>query len=192
MKKVLYAAMVLIILSFVAAGCGKKAPEPLTHSCLEGAPSWVINPSMEGSITGLGSAKIGAAGMQFARTEAIAVARDEIARTISVKVKNMFKNFTQATGVGDEETVDRVAVNVSKQVASQTLSGSVPTKTWVSPCNEYYTLVVLNPGKVEDVVQKNAISSFKNERALWQQFQAKKAHEELEKEIEKEFGDYKN
>ncbi|TYB33731.1 MAG: hypothetical protein FXF49_04815 [Flexistipes sinusarabici] len=192
MKKALYAAMVLTILSFFAAGCAKKTPEPPQHSCLEGAPGWVINPNMEGGLTGLGSAKIGAAGMQFARTEAIAVARDEIARTISVKVKNMFKNFTQATGVGDEETVDRVAANVSKQVANQTLSGTVPTKVWISPCKEYYTLVVLDPGKVEGVVQKNAISSFKNERALWQQFQSKKAHEELEKEIEKEFGDYKN
>jgi len=191
MKKVLYAAMVLTILSLFVGGCAKKAPEPLEHSCLEGAPSWVINPNMEGGLTGLGSAKIGAAGMQFARTEAIAVARDEIARSISVKVKNMFKNFTQSTGVGDEETVDRVAVNVSKQVANQTLSGTVPTKAWVSPCKEYYSLVVLDPGQVKDVVQKNAISSFKNERALWQQFQAKKSQDELEEEIEKEFGDYK-
>lgn len=192
MKKILYALMVITLLSFFIGGCAKKAPEPLEHSCLEGAPSWVINPSMEGGLTGLGSARIGAAGMQFARTEAIATARDEIARTISVKVKNMFKNFTQSTGVGDEETVDRVAVNVSKQVANQTLSGTVAKQAWISPCKEFYTLVVLDPENVQNAVEQNAVSSFKNEKALWQQFQAKKAHDELEKEIEKEFGNYKN
>lgn len=31
----------------------------------------------------------------------------------------------------------------------------------------------------------------RNEQALWQKFQAKKGHEELEKEIEKEFGEAK-
>jgi folate-binding Fe-S cluster repair protein YgfZ len=191
MKKVLYAAMVLTILTFFAGGCAKKAPEPLEHSCLEGAPSWVIDPSMEGGLSGLGSAKIGKAGIQFARTEAISVARDEIARTMEVKVKNMFKNFTQVTGVGDDETVDRVAVNVSKQVANQTLSGSMAKEAWISPCNEYYTLVVLDPASVQAAVKENVLSSLKNEKALWQQFQAKKAHDELEEEIEKEFGDYR-
>jgi ABC-type sulfate transport system substrate-binding protein len=86
---------------------------------------------MEGGLTGLGAAKIGAAGLQFARTEAIANARDEMARTLSIKVKNMFKNFTQVTGVGDAETVDKVSANVSKQVANQTLEGSRAKNVWL-------------------------------------------------------------
>jgi len=189
MRKLLYAFLVVLAVGIFLSGCSKKEePKKLEHACLEGAPSWVIDPTMEGGLSGLGSAKIGNAGIQFARTEAISVARDEIARTMEVKVKNMFKNFTQVTGVGDDETVDRVAVNVSKQVASQTLSGSMPKEAWISPCNEYYTLVVLDPASVQNAVKENALSSFKNEKALWQQFQAKKAHDELEKEIEKEFG----
>jgi hypothetical protein len=188
MRKFLLVMFVLAALSFVLTGCGDKKPEPLANPCFNGAPSWVIDPSMEGGLTGLGSAKIGPAGMAFARTEAMAVARDEIARSLSVKVKNMFKNFTQQTGVGDDQTVEKVATNVSKQVASQTLTGARAKNTWISPCNEMYILVVLDPETAQAAVKKQVQTSLRNEKALWQQFQAKKAQEELDKEIEKEFG----
>lgn len=192
MKKFLLVLVVLGTLSLMLTGCGgKKEPETLANPCFNGAPAWVIDPSMEGGLTGLGSAKIGAAGMSFARTEAMAVARDEIARTMSVKVKNMFKNFTQQTGVGDDQTVDKVATNVSKQVASQTLAGSRAKNTWISPCNELYIHVVLDPESVQEAVKKQVQTSLRNEKALWQQFQAKKAHDELDKEIEKEFSSMK-
>jgi len=188
MRKILYLVLTVIASVVIFSGCAQKAPEPLKNPCLEGAPAWVIDPTMEGGLTGLGAAKIGAAGLQFARTEAIANARDEIARTISIKVNNMFKNFTQVTGVGDEETVDRVSANVSKQVASQTLEGSKAKNVWISPCNEYYVLVVLDPTAVKQAVAKTTQSSLQNEKALWQQFLAQKAQDELDAEIEKEFG----
>lgn len=188
MKKVLYLLLTLVMTLAIFSGCAQKGPEPLKNPCLEGAPAWVVDPTMEGGLSGLGAAKIGAAGLQFARTEAIANARDEIARTISVKVNNMFKNFTQVTGVGDDETVDRVSANVSKQVASQTLEGSRAKNVWISPCNEYYVHVVLDPTMVKQAVAKTAQSSLQNEKALWQQFLAKKAQDELDAEIEKEFG----
>jgi hypothetical protein len=187
MKKALYLVLVVLVGIFMFSGCAKKGPEPLKNPCLEGAPAWVIDPTMEGGLTGLGAAKIGAAGLQFARTEAIANARDEMARTLSVKVKNMFKNFTQVTGVGDAETVDKVSANVSKQVANQTLEGSKAKNVWISPCNEYYVLVVLDPQVVQKSVADSVKSSLKNEQALWQQFLAKKAQDELDAEIQKEF-----
>ncbi len=40
---------------------------------------------------------------------------------------------------------------------------------------------------VKDFIKTQVETSFKNEQALWQLYQAKKAHEELEGEIEKEF-----
>lgn len=191
MKKILMLALVLGMFTLFLTGCGDKKPEPLANPCFKDAPAWVIDPTMEGGLTGLGSAKIGAAGMNFARTEAMAVARDEIARSINVKVKNMFKNFTQQIGVGDDQTVDKVATNVSKQVANQTLSGTRAKNTWISPCNELYILVVLDPDTAQEVVKKQVRTSLRNERALWQQFQAKKGFDELDKEIEKEFGEFK-
>lgn len=188
MKKLFYLMLVTVFATFLFTGCAKKGPEPLENACLKGAPGWVIDPSMEGGLTGLGSAKIGAAGLSFARTESIANARDEMARSLSIKVKNMFKNFTQVTGVGDAQTVDKVAANVSKQVANETLEGSKPKQVWISPCNEYYVLVVMDPGLAKKSVEQSVKTSLKNEQALWQQFLAKKAQDELDAEIDKEFG----
>ena len=88
MRRIVMLAVVFVSLMLFLAGCGDKKPAPLANPCFNGAPAWVIDPTMEGGLTGLGSAKIGAAGMNFARTEAMAVARDEIARSINVKVNN--------------------------------------------------------------------------------------------------------
>jgi hypothetical protein len=187
MKKIILAVM---FVSLVAVGCGgKKAEGPeIANPCFNDAPAWVLSPELEGGLAAAGSAKVGAAGMQFAKTEAMASGRDELARILSVKVQNMVKNFTQATGVGDAQTVDKVSSQVSKQVANETLTGSRQKNVWLSPCNELFVLVVLDPAVVKEQAKQAVQSSYKSDQALWQQFQAKKAYEELDKEIAKEFG----
>ena len=198
MRKILVTAVaVSFSVAFISCGEKKPAPQPQQPAQVQNqqwanefanAPKWVLNPEMEGGLAAVGSAKIGAAGIQFARTEALANARDELARMLSVKVKNMVKNFTQQIGVGDDQTVDKVSVQVSKQVTAQVLNGSRQKDMWISPSGELYVLVVLDPASVQEAVKQATLSSFKKERALWQQFQAKKAYEELDREIEKEFG----
>ncbi len=73
---------------------------------------------------------------------------------IEVKVKTMMKDFTQVTGVGDAETVDKVTSSVSKQVSSQVLKGTMQKDAWFSPCSELYVLVVLDPTQVADATKK--------------------------------------
>jgi hypothetical protein len=173
------------------AGCGgskETAPTGMGDE-FANAPEWVLNPVVEGKLAAVGSAKIGAAGLQFARTEAAANGRDELARTISVKVNNLVKNFTQVTGVGDDQTAEKVSVQVSKQVASQVLNGSTQRGLWKSPSNELFMLMVLDSEAVKNAVKNNVQTSYKNDKALWQQFQAQKANQELDKEVEKAFGD---
>lgn len=183
MKRVLLIMAVMAIGCVMVVGCASKKPAKTN------IPSWVLVPP-EGGISASGSAKIGPAGLSLAKTEATANARDEIARSLNVKVKNMIKNFTETTGVGDDQTVDKVFTNVSKQVAKVDLSGSIVKKAEVID-ETIYVLVAVQPdvvAQVADAMKKAAVSSLKNEKALWQKFQAKKGHEELEKEIEKEFG----
>ncbi|MBQ3037619.1 MAG: LPP20 family lipoprotein [Clostridia bacterium] len=188
MEKILFA----IILSAVAVGCASKVSSveenaPEIAACFEGAPEWAISGAAEGGLSAVGMAKIGKAGINFARTEALANGRDEIARILSIKVNNMFKNFTQTTGIGDEETVDRVAASVSKQVASQMISGSKQFASWVSPCNELYILVAVDTQIAQEAVISQSVSSFKNNEALWQQYVAEKGQEELEKAVKELF-----
>lgn len=185
MKKII---LLVVALALVLVGCGKEEPkQQLADPCFVGAPAWVLNPQVEGALAAAGSAKKSAAGMQFTRDAAMANARSEIARMIEVKVSTMVKDFTQVTGVGDSETVDKVSSSVSKQIASQSLQGTSQKDIWMSPCGELYVLVVLNPKQVAELTKQQVTTSFKNDQALWQQFQAKKAQDELDAAVDKEF-----
>ncbi len=189
MKKILILAVAVVVLAAVGCGGKKEEAQPagIANQCLKDAPDWVIAGGAEGGFTSVGAAQISKAGVQFARTAAMGNARDEMARSISVKVNNMLKDFTQVTGIGDDETVDKVTASVSKQVASQTLNGTVQKAIWQSPCSELYVLIASDPGVVQAAVKNSVTSSYKNENALWQQFQAQKAQDELDAAIATEF-----
>ena len=175
------------MLGFSFVGCG-GSPKPEGTGCNVGGPNtpmWVCNPEIEGGIAGIGSAQKSPGGFSFQKTEAISQARDDLARQISVKVKNMVKNFAQSTGVGNAQTFEKVSQQVSKQVANQTLNGSRVKKMWTAPDGTLYVMVVIDKQSVKQA-SKNAVkTSLKNEEALWQQFQAKKAQAALDAEIDK-------
>lgn len=196
MKKIVITLSGITMGLMIIAGCGGtkeqiKVEQPGLAKEFANAPQWVLNPSSEIGLAAVGSAKIGPAGQQFARTEAMANGRDELARIMTVKVNNMVKNFTQVTGIGDAQTVDKVSSQISKQVASEVLNGSRQKDLWVSPGGEMYVLVIIDPTVVKEKVKENTITSYKNDEALWQQFQAKNGQEELSKEVEKEFSQSK-
>lgn len=183
--------VVCFVCAFFLVACGKS---PVTDSYvapeLQGAPEWVISGGggYEGGLASVGSSEIGAAGLSFARNNARAQGRDELARQMQIKVQNMVKNFVQEIGAGDGQTVDRVSSQVSRQVAQQTLSGSAEREMWVSPTRVIHVLMVIDPSIVKEHVRDSVRTSLNNEEALWQQFQAKQGFDALDKQLEKEFG----
>ena len=108
-----------------------------------------------------------------------------MARQIETKVSNMLKNFTQQTGVGNSAVVDKVTADVSKQLARQDLSGSRVINKWISKTGTMWVLLEVNKEDLQSKVSSSVKSSFKNDEALWQQFQAKKAQDELDASLEK-------
>lgn len=161
------------------------------NACYEGnvvAPNWVCDPTIEGGIAAVGSAAKGL-DRDMQRIEAMGKARDELARQMGVKVKNMLKNFSQATGFGENQTMEKVTTNVSKQISEQTLVGSVQKGSWKSPDGTLFIRVVIDQNKMAELAQQTKESfrtSLRNDEALYQQFVAKKAMAELDAEIDKE------
>lgn len=190
-KMVVLTAMLIFALTFLG-GCAST--KDVMEDEFEDAPSWVLDggSSVDEGAAAVGSAKISKAGMNFTRTEALAYGRDELAKQLGVKVKNMVKNFTQTTGIGDDETVDKVSSQVSTQVTKETISGSRQKEMWISPSKDLYVLVFIDNETLKTAVKNSVQTSMKNEAALWQQFQAKKAYDDLDKEIDKEFGSFKD
>lgn len=189
-RTLLILTLVSLTLILVLAGCGKKVKKIDNERFEEEykhAPDWVLGDSQGESFSAVGSARIGKGGIQFARTEALAIARSELARQVSVKVRGLVNTFAQQTGIGDDQTLDAFSKQVSKLVTDETLSGSREKDTWISPSEDIYVLAVLNGEGVKDSVRRQVISSYQQDTAKWQEFKAKNGNEELDAEIEKAF-----
>lgn len=188
--KLLLAAIMLLSLAACTGtetNTSTVSTTPVKEDTMAGYPAWVIDPSVEDGIGAVGSAFIGAAGVSFARTEALANARDELARQMEVKVQNMFKSYTNSIGLGGADGVEKVATSVSKQIANQTIKGSKQKGFWISPDKELFVQVIV----AEEVVKEEAKEIMKSDvpvgtsdRALWQEFKSKNAQEELDKAID--------
>lgn len=194
MKKIILTGLTsLLAATILFTGCSSKeeinvqdGKATYVDPELQGAPSWVMIPSVPGFVAEVGSAPRNAGNdFSFQREEAMANARDNISRQISVKVGNMFKSFKAATGSGADATFDRSADRVSKQIASQSLQGTIVKDTWISKSGTLYVLMIIDTTAVTTVADELTKTSYKNDKALYQKFLASKAQGELAKELEK-------
>jgi len=177
-------ALVSVIAMTGCSGADKKSdPKPVVSEELSKFPNWVIDPSYEDATAAVGSAIIGNAGLSFARQQAMANARDQLALSIEVKVSTMFKSYVNSVGLGGADGVDAVATSVSKQVASQTLRGSTQKEMAVVD-NELYVLVVIPNETLREEAKKTVNTSMANDKAMWQEFKADQGQKELEYAIE--------
>ena len=182
----------LVVAGAIAAmisGCG-AAPKPQEQEAdfrckQEGqlAPKWTCVPMVEGAYAGVGTAQKSRAGRNMMMREAMANGRSDLAQQIKTQVKDKVENFTRTTGVGDNETVDKVTTAVTKQVAKVNLQGSKMVDSWTSNKGTLYVLVTVPEAAVNGEVKEAVKTSFKNDEALWQQFQSKQALEGLDKEF---------
>jgi hypothetical protein len=191
MQRTLLALTIIgLVLLLVPVGCSKKVikidnerlREEFAH-----APDWVTAEYEGEGFSAVGSAHIGKGGIQFARTEALANARSELARQVSVKVRGFVNTFTQQTGLGDEQTLDAFSKQVSKQVTDETLAGSREKDMWISPGGDLYVLATLEKAVVKESVRRQVISGFRQNSAQWQAFEAQHGNAELDAEIDKAF-----
>lgn len=147
------------------------------------APKWTCIPEYGDSYAGLGIAHKSAAGMDHMRRVALANGRSDLAQQIQTKVKDKITIYTGTTGVAKSETVDKSIESITKQVANVDLAGSKAVDMWSAPSGALYMLVSVSQKEANAQIKSNIRTSFKNDEALWQQFKAKNALEELEKEF---------
>jgi len=174
----------------VACGSTQPVPQQPVASCVfadgsnQPAPEWVCGAPVNGiDLSAVGYADKSGAGANFMKQMAATAARVELAQTMKVEVQNMIKQYSETTGAGDSETVDQVNTSVTKQISKETLIGSRIFRQMPTPTGGIVVLVGLAPEIVGNIAEQALKTSMKNERALWQKFQAGKAQDELAAEI---------
>ena len=192
MKKFVGSVALAATIAATFVGCSSKEeanPDVVSFECKqEGvrAPNWTCNPDagIEGVVSELGSAPYSKLGAGFTRREALANARSNLAQQIQSLVKDKVETFARSTGVGASEVADKVSTQVSKQVAKVSLKGSKQLEFWQQPNTKtIYILVGMNESSMNEEIKNSVKSSYKNDNALWQQFQSKNALESLDKEF---------
>ncbi len=178
-------SLFIVLFSLVVIGCGGKPtvkeaectyPDALDVS----APKWICNqPIPDVKLTAVGTARKSKAGHSFMLQMAATDGRLQLAQMAKAEIQNMIKNYVETTGTADAETVDQVNTLVTKQITEHTLVGSKVYRSQISPNGMLYVLVGLDPESVSKVGLNAMQTSMKNDAALWQQFKAKIAQDEL-------------
>jgi entry exclusion lipoprotein TrbK len=174
-------------LTISITGCSKEAtPDEEDFRCkVENvlAPKWTCIPDVQDYYSGVGISQKSAAGMAHMRRVAVANGRSDLAQQIQSQIKDKITIYSGTTGVGSGETVDQAVEAVTKQLAKVNLVGSKAVDSWTAPSGALYLLVTVSKNSTNKQIQENIKTSYKNERALWQQFKAKNALEGLEKDF---------
>lgn len=191
MKKL---GLILMILSLFLVSCKNKEVKeekreltPIENKTYKEYPNWVLQPNYENGISAVGQAKVGAAGLAFAKQEAMAVARGELARIIQVQVDDMFKSYVNTVGLAGQDGIEKVSTSISKQVASVSMSGSVQKDLWISKDNEIFILVGISYEDLKKETLNTIKTTLNNDQALWQEFKSQKAQQELEAAVNNKF-----
>lgn len=189
MKPTVKASIPLILVSLALIGCGPK-PKTDVAECVfpdapqQAAPAWICDAPLEGvSLSAVGFAEKSKAGNSFMKQMASADGRIQLAAVFKVRVQNMIKQYAETTGAADTETVNKVNTSVSKLITNETLVGTRIYKSRTSPTGGLFVLMGLDTANVQQAAKDSIQTSMNNDQALWQEFKAKKAQDELAADI---------
>ncbi len=176
----------VITMALLLTACGGSDVKQAAPDCVfpdapgTAAPGWICDEPVEGvEVSAVGVAEKSAAGHSFMKNMAATDARVQLAQSMKVHVQNMVKQYAETTGAADSETVDKVNTSVTKQITDEILVGTKIYKTRTSPKGALYVLLGMDPSTAAQATQNALTTSMGNDKALWQQFKAKKGQDEL-------------
>lgn len=175
----------LLLLAFIGsvllgfAGC-QPPPGVPERTPVEQPPAWYPPnlPSEDGMIFGTGTAIKKESAL--AQMTAVARARSDIAFAVEVRIATMLRDFMQESGVGEDAQALEFSESVSKHVASITLKGCKVDSLEFRSSGRVYALV----SYPITVVRQEALAEASRQEALYNEFKAKQAFEDLERAIQ--------
>jgi len=100
----------------------------------------------------------GTRNVALARSTAIARARTEISRTLTVQVEAMIKDYQSTTTGGAEfgaaANDEQHITDVSRQITDHSLAGTELVDSWISERGTFYALVALDAERFKDAISQ--------------------------------------
>ncbi|MFC1887896.1 hypothetical protein ACFLYK_03705 [Candidatus Cloacimonadota bacterium] len=176
MKKITFFVLLLVVLT-ILSGCGKSGPKGLKKAYY---PDWWLIQDNAEYVQTYGMATKVSQTTSFDAAHANAML--QAAQYVENYVKGMVKNYEEEAGVTDPQVL-ALTSKVVKEVSNAKFENAMVTKqeTIITEEGRYQTFVRVSIPK--DAVNKNTLNKIKNEEALYNQFKASQAFDELEKEI---------
>lgn len=182
MKKVaLIIVVALVLIGLAACGSNKAAPKP--DGSMVYFPKWWDKQGDSEYVNTYGMATKASVTMSQEAARANALA--EAARFVEAEVKSMLKNYEEEAGVHDPQVL-ALTQNVIKVVANTTFRGAIKGESEVrleqTPNGPRYTTYLQMKIPRQDV-NKQVNASIRNEEALYNQFKASQAFQELDRQF---------
>jgi hypothetical protein len=180
----------IISTALIAAGCASSSQQSAATQSL---PDWVTAPYLEDGFADT-QCVLNSGSMGILKNKATALGRAEITKQIDVQVKAMDKTYENLTEAEGGAVTGTTYESVSKQVASQTLSGSRATKVeyvdFPDGTQQLCVMVTLDPKLTKELYgeitgKSGRKLSAQDDAVLWQEFKAHKAQEELDADLSK-------
>lgn len=178
MKKIIVICSI-IFLVMMLSGCGKGTPSGMKKVY---HPDWWQTQDSPDYVQTYGQAEKVAENTSY--DAAYANAMLMAAQYVESYVKGMVKNYEEEAGVNDPQVL-ALTSKVVKVVSNAKFENAMVSKqeTVITENKRYKTFVRVSVPK--DAINKNMLNKIKNEEALYNQFKASQAFDELEKEVDK-------
>jgi hypothetical protein len=143
-------------LMFGFTGCSSKSPNVQIDdkkSILIKAPEWVGDPKLEGYIVEVGSASMNSkSDLSFQRAEAMADARDNLARLLKIEIQNRIE---AQKGKDSADTLTESHNHTSTQFVELMIRMSSQQKLWVAENGQMYIMVGIKSDTLESAINKH-------------------------------------
>ena len=185
--KILKLSFLVVLTALVMINCAGNPPAandmPKDANNPEGPmdlPDWFINTPEEDDMfiyaVGTGESRK----MDLAIDKAKQAAKVEISERISANVKSQVKSFTQEAGMTENTQIVEFYQSTSKTVTNNTLNGISVLKRYPYQKSGGTWIAYVQLGLKKDAVSTAVVNVIKNEEALYAEFKASQAFQELE------------
>ena len=173
--------ILIVVALLIFGGCSSKN---ISKQEFNNAPEWVKVPRVKGYITGLGIAPPNQGDdLALQRSEAMAIARDDIARQIETKIGSFIDKFAESTGTKKKRSFARDVKSKIRNITKMKLRGARTQKSWMGESGKLYLLMTLETKEILAMLKQSSNSEDKDIK--FQRFLSQKNQKELEKELEK-------